>query len=84
MIMDNRDDEDTDDAETDTDADDEFIPGCYELDISPNPVSKFKFVWLLIRAMLPIMALTAISQSSANIPPSSAIKNQSKCDGPVN
>ena len=32
-----------DDEDTDADGDEDFIPGCYELDISPNPVSK---IWI--------------------------------------
>ena len=36
MIMDGGSDKDTD-----ADRDNEFVPGCYELDVSPNPVSKF-------------------------------------------
>ena len=41
------DDQDTDDVETDTD---ELISGCYELDISPNPVSESDVSKIWIRA----------------------------------
>jgi len=34
------------DEDTDVDGDDEFIPGCYELDISPNPVSDVSKIWI--------------------------------------
>jgi len=42
---DDGDDEDTDDTDT-TDADGELIPGCYELCISPNPVSDVSKIWI--------------------------------------
>jgi len=42
VVMDDGYDEDTDD----TDADGELIPGCYELDISPNPVSDVSKIWI--------------------------------------
>jgi hypothetical protein len=44
VIMDDGYDKDTDD--TDADTDHEFIPGCYELNISPNPVSDFSKIWI--------------------------------------
>jgi hypothetical protein len=44
VIMDDGYDEDRDD--TDADGDDEFIPGCYELDVSPNPVSRLSKIWI--------------------------------------
>jgi len=34
------------DADMDVDVSDEFIPGCYELDISPNPVSDVETIWI--------------------------------------
>jgi len=43
---DNGDDEDTGNTDSDSDADDELIPGCYELDISPNPVSAVPKIWI--------------------------------------
>ena len=30
----------------DDDADDEFLPGCYELDVDPNPVSDVDTIWI--------------------------------------
>jgi hypothetical protein len=44
VIKDDGYDEDTDD--TDADTDDEFISGCYELDINPNPVSGVSKIWI--------------------------------------
>ena len=38
-------DHSTDDVIMD-DTDDEFISGCYELDISPNPVSDVEKIWI--------------------------------------
>ena len=34
------------DEDPDADGDTEFIPGCYELDISPNPVSDVSKIWI--------------------------------------
>jgi hypothetical protein len=41
VIVENR-----DDVGTDADGDDEFIPGCFELDVSPNPVSDLSKIWI--------------------------------------
>jgi hypothetical protein len=41
VILENR-----DDLGTDADGDDEFIPGCYELDVGPNPVSDVSRIWI--------------------------------------
>jgi len=37
---------DTGVADVDMDVSDKFIPGCYELDISPNPVSDVETIWI--------------------------------------
>jgi hypothetical protein len=51
VIMDYGDEDGDDDGDAyvvdeDTDADDELIPGCYELDITPNPVSDLSKIWI--------------------------------------
>ena len=33
-------------GEGDDDADDELVPGCYELDVDPNPVSDVHTIWI--------------------------------------
>ena len=30
----------------DDDTDDELVPGCYELDVDPNPVSDVDTIWI--------------------------------------
>ena len=34
------------DMAKDDDADDEVLPGCYELDVYPNPVSDVDMIWI--------------------------------------
>jgi hypothetical protein len=43
---DDGDDEGTGDTDTDTDEDGELIPGCFELEISPNPFLDVSNIWI--------------------------------------
>jgi len=39
-------DDDVTMGDGDDDADDELVPGCYELDVDPNPVSYVDTIWI--------------------------------------